>query len=106
MLGFYAFIGYRGYRISYLSSDLFAKYASFGITTWILVQASVNIGVNLNIIPLTGLTLPFISYGGSSLLALMFGVGVLLNISRYIDEGKGGRYFKKTPTDSKIYWPT
>ncbi|MGE4444409.1 MAG: FtsW/RodA/SpoVE family cell cycle protein [Candidatus Altimarinota bacterium] len=89
LLGFYSFIGYRGYLISYYSTDLFAKYASFGITTWILVQASINIGVNLNLLPLTGLTLPFVSYGGSSLLSLMLGLGVLLNISRYIDETKG-----------------
>jgi len=88
-----------------LSHELFAKYASFGITTWILVQAAVNIGVNLNIVPLTGLTLPFISYGGSSLLALILGVGVLLNISRFIDEGKSGRYFKKMATGDKVYWP-
>jgi cell division protein FtsW (lipid II flippase) len=57
------YIGLRGFLISRYSSDLFAKYAAFGITTWILLQAFINIGVNLNIIPLTGITLPFISYG-------------------------------------------
>ncbi|MBW7954891.1 cell division protein FtsW [Candidatus Gracilibacteria bacterium] len=88
LLGFYFFIGYRGYLISLNSNDLFAKYVSFGITTWILTQACVNIGVNLNIIPLTGLTLPFISYGGSSLISLTLGLGILLNISRYVEEDK------------------
>ncbi|MDD5770518.1 MAG: putative peptidoglycan glycosyltransferase FtsW [Candidatus Gracilibacteria bacterium] len=96
LLGFYAFIGYRGYLISFFSQDLFAKYASFGITTRILIQACINIGVNLNIVPLTGLTLPFVSYGGSSLISLVLGLGLLLNISRYIDETKGGKIYNRS----------
>lgn len=95
LIGVYGFIGYRGYLISYYSEDLFAKYAAFGITTWILVQASVNMWVNLNVLPLTGLTLPFVSYGGSSLLSLVIGLGILLNISRYIDETKTGKIKQK-----------
>ncbi len=96
LLWFYAFIWYRWYYISYYSSDLFAKYASFWITTWILVQACVNIWVNLNIVPLTWLTLPFISYWGSSLLSLTLGLGLLLNISRYVDETKTWFAFKRS----------
>jgi cell division protein FtsW len=46
----------------------------------------VNIGVNLNILPLTGVTLPFVSYGGSSLISLLIGVGILLNISKSIKQ--------------------
>lgn len=88
LLWFYGFIGYRWYFISRYSVDPFAKYTSFWITTWILVQASVNIWVNINILPLTWLTLPFVSYGGSSLLSLILWLGVLLNISRYVDETK------------------
>lgn len=95
LLGFYFFIGYRGYLISFYSQDLFAKYTSFWITTWILVQACVNIWVNLNIVPLTGLTLPFVSYGWSSLISLVLWLWVLLNISRYIDETKWGKVYAK-----------
>lgn len=95
LLWLYVFIGYRGYMISFYSQDLFAKYASFWITTWFLIQACVNIWVNLNIVPLTWLTLPFVSYGGSSLISLVLWLGVLLNISRYIDETKGGKIFSK-----------
>lgn len=102
LLGFYAFIWYRGYLISFYSSDLFAKYASFWITTWILVQAWVNIWVNLNILPLTWLTLPFVSYGGSSLLALIFWLGLLLNISRYVDETKTFKISKNNFSRDKM----
>lgn len=103
LFGFYAFIWYRGYLISFYSTDLFAKYASFWITTWILVQAGVNIGVNLNILPLTWLTLPFVSYGGSSLLSLIFWLGLLLNISRYIDETKPFKITKNNFSREKVH---
>lgn len=85
LLGLFGFIGYRGLRIARYSKDLFAKYAATGITSWIVLQACINIGVNLNIVPLTGITLPFVSYGGSSLLALSLGLALLLSISRDID---------------------
>ena len=65
--------------------DLFGRYLALGITIWILVQATINIGVNLNIVPLTGVTLPFVSYGGSSLFSLMIAVGILLSISRHAE---------------------
>ncbi|MBP8016411.1 FtsW/RodA/SpoVE family cell cycle protein [Candidatus Gracilibacteria bacterium] len=95
----YLFIMYKGFYIALNVSDLFGKYTAFGITTWILVQTFINIGVNLNIVPLTGVTLPFISYGGSSLLSLMIGVAILLNISRDVNYSEVptsvSRYFRK-----------
>lgn len=85
--------------IAEATSDLFGKYVATGIVTLILSQAFINIGVNLNILPLTGITLPFISYGGSSLLSLMLAIGVLLNISRTADftkiENKIGFFRRK-----------
>lgn len=81
----YMMITYRGFLIARSVKDPFARYLALGITIWILVQASINIGVNLNIVPLTGVTLPFISYGGSSLFSLMIGVGILLSISRHME---------------------
>lgn len=92
LLFLYWYIWYRWYYISYYSQDLFAKIVSFGITSWILIQASINIWVNLNMMPLTWVTLPFISYWGSSLLALMLGLWILLNISRHIDTSKGWKF--------------
>jgi len=85
LMGMYLMITYRGFLIARSVKDLFGKYLALGITILILVQASINIGVNLNIIPLTGVTLPFVSYGGSSLFALMIGVGILLSISRHME---------------------
>lgn len=92
LLAMYLYIWLRWLLISRYSKDSFAQYAAFGITCWIVLQAFINIGVNLNIVPLTGITLPFISYGGSSLLSLCLGLGVLLSISRDIDPEN---YYKK-----------
>lgn len=58
----YCYVAYRGYRIARRVDDPFAKYVAVGITSWILVQSFVNMGVNLNVVPLTGVTLPFVSY--------------------------------------------
>ncbi|MDD3793561.1 MAG: FtsW/RodA/SpoVE family cell cycle protein [Candidatus Gracilibacteria bacterium] len=82
----YMYIGYRGLYIASRVKDKFGKFAAIGFSSRILMQAFINIGVNLNIIPLTGITLPFVSYGGSSLLSLMIGLGILLTISRDVDE--------------------
>ena len=57
-----------------------------GLTTWLVLQAMINIGASTAAIPYTGVPLPFISFGGSSLVVTMAAVGVLLNISRYIQE--------------------
>ncbi len=83
LLSMYLYIAYRGYYIYSRVQDLFAKFTAAGISTWFILQAFINIGVNLNLVPLTGITLPFISYGGSSLLTLMLALGLLLNISRH-----------------------
>lgn len=94
----YLTIVYRGYLIARSVKDPFGKYVAFGLSTLILIQVFVNIGVNLNVIPLTGVTLPFVSYGGSSLISLMMAVGILLNISRYMEyrsPSSGYEYMKK-----------
>jgi len=95
LMNMYMYIGYRGMRIARYSQDLFAKYAAFWITSWILLQACINIWVNLNIVPLTGITLPFISYGWSSLLSLSLGLALLLSISRDIEPEKYKKKMKR-----------
>lgn len=85
LISLYVMITYRGFLIARSVKDQFARYLALGITIWILVQATINIGVNLNIVPLTGITLPFVSYGWSSLFTLMIGIGILLSISRHME---------------------
>lgn len=84
VIGF-AVIAYRGFAIARSAPDRFSMYTAAGITTWIVGQAYINIGVNIGLMPVTGITLPFISYGGTSLLSSLVGAGILLNISKYTD---------------------
>ena len=81
---FFIFILYCGIKISLNSRNLFSKYLSFGMTFQILIQAVMNLMVVVGLIPVTGVTLPFLSYGGSSLLITLCSIGILLNISREI----------------------
>ncbi len=73
----------RGYQIARRCPDDFGTLVAVGITTWITVQALLNIGGIISILPLTGVPLPFLSYGGNALAAEMLAMGVLINISRY-----------------------
>lgn len=74
---------YRGFHISIHCENKFGKYLSFGITFQLAFQALLNLMVVVGLIPVTGVTLPFLSYGGSSLLITMISMGILLNISKY-----------------------
>jgi cell division protein FtsW len=78
----FLFLAYLGYKIAKNAPDRFSRLLAIGITTWIVVQAFINIGAMINVLPLTGVPLPFISYGGSSLIILLAAVGVMLNISK------------------------
>ncbi len=78
-------LGYRGLRAAFLATDPFARFLAFGITSAILIQAFFNISVVLDLLPTKGITLPFISFGGTSLFVTLAGMGVLLNITREID---------------------
>ncbi len=72
----------RGIRIALKADNLFSKYLAFGIVFQISIQTLLNLMVVVGLIPVTGVTLPFLSYGGSSLLISMISIGILLNISR------------------------
>ncbi|MBP3919989.1 MAG: stage V sporulation protein E [Bacilli bacterium] len=72
-----------GFKIAKRCADNFGKYLAFGITFQIAFQTILNLMVVTGLIPVTGVTLPFLSYGGSSLLITLIGMGILLNISRY-----------------------
>ncbi len=76
------FIFFRALMVSLKQSDLFAKYLAFGLSFGLIIQAILNLSVVIGLIPVTGVTLPFLSYGGSSLLVSMASIGIILNISR------------------------
>jgi cell division protein FtsW len=75
---------WRGFRIGKFSQDKFFQLTAWGITFWICLQSFINIGAMIKVLPLMGIPLPFISYGGSALIAELVGVGILLNLSRQI----------------------
>lgn len=74
---------YRGYLISKRAPDDFGKILAIGIVSWLTMQAFINIGGIINIMPMTGVPLPLVSYGGSAILAAMSALGVLVNISKH-----------------------
>lgn len=74
-------IFYRGYKIALRAPDDFGKILAIGISSWITIQAFVNIGGIINLIPMTGVPLPLISYGGSAILSSLSAFGILVNIS-------------------------
>ncbi|MDF0725278.1 stage V sporulation protein E [Cytobacillus sp. S13-E01] len=74
---------WRGVRIALGAPDLYGSFLGIGIIGMIAIQVIINIGVVTGLMPVTGITLPFLSYGGSSLTLMLMAVGVLLNISRY-----------------------
>src|SRR5687767_5833794 len=76
-------IAWRGLRIAWRAEDTFGSLAALGLTSMIAVQAFVNMSVVLNLLPTKGTPLPLVSFGGSSLLASLLGIGVLLNISQH-----------------------
>lgn len=82
-----AVILWRGVRIALNAPDRFGMLVAGGITFLILITALMNAGVAVNLLPVTGLPFPFLSYGGSSLLVLLVGIGIILNISRERPEG-------------------
>ena len=75
------FVILRCVRIARRAADPFGTYIAFGFSALLFFQMAVNIGVNLNLIPVTGLTLPFVSYGGSSLLSLALGIGLVESVA-------------------------
>ena len=82
LLALFAFIVLRALARAYRSEDMFARFAASGLAILFGVQAAINMAVNLQLIPAKGMTLPFISYGGSSMISLAYAMGMLLALTR------------------------
>jgi len=73
---------YRGYLIAKQAPDGFGRILAIGIVSWIVIQAMINIGGMINLLPMTGVPLPFVSYGGSAIMSALAAMGILVNISK------------------------
>ncbi len=82
VIGFFALIGVAGFMAALRAPDRFGMLLAVGITSWIVFQAVLNIGAVMAVLPVTGVTLPFMSFGGSSIVMSMAAMGVLLNVAR------------------------
>ena len=83
VLACFCVITWRGLRTSLRAPDRFGAFLALGLTTMVVFQAFFNISVVLGLLPTKGIPLPFVSYGGSSLLINLIGVGILLNVSQH-----------------------
>jgi cell division protein FtsW len=88
VLAMIGILGYAGIRIAMRTDDLFVRYAAGGVTTWFMVQALINLAVVLRLLPIAGVPLPLLSYGGSALIANLLAVGVLLACARREPEAR------------------
>ncbi|MEK7072498.1 MAG: FtsW/RodA/SpoVE family cell cycle protein [Patescibacteria group bacterium] len=75
----------RVFKIAQRCREPFGKLLAIGIISWFIIQAFINIGAIIGILPLTGVPLPFISYGGTALMTCLAAAGILVNISRQVD---------------------
>ena len=91
VVGLYVFLFARCVRSALRQENLFARYASVGLVALLAGQAAINMGVNLQLLPAKGMTLPFLSYGGSSLLSVGLTAGILLGLTRQTARGKQAR---------------
>jgi len=97
VIGLFALFAYRGIRVARRAPDQFGSLLAAGITAMVLLQAVLNIGVTTGVLPITGVPLPFLSFGGSSLLFTMIASGMLLNISQYARATTGDEAARAAP---------
>lgn len=104
LISVFVFIIYRGIKIAKNAPCIFSRLVALGITTWIAFQVAINLASMLSLVPMTGVTLPFVSYGGSSLILLLFATGILMNISKYTQE-VGSAYSNRRRWNWRAYFP-
>lgn len=82
VIALFGAFAWAGFRVAHREKDPFARYLAVGISCWIVAQAVINIGGVIDLLPVTGIPLPFVSYGGSALVVALVGAGVLIGIAR------------------------
>lgn len=102
VLALFGLLGYAGYRIVVRSTDRFSRYLAAGITLWLMTQAAVNIAMVLKLLPVIGVPLPLISYGGSSLLVTMAALGLLANCAKAEPGAARALKLAKKPKNKKL----
>jgi cell division protein FtsW len=106
VLGLFAFLMARGFRVVLRARDDFGALLAIGIVSWIGYQTLINIGGITRTMPLTGIPLPYVSYGGSSLITMLLAAGILLSVSRYtVDERTLAKKPKPVDDSDKIVKP-
>jgi cell division protein FtsW len=101
VLFLYGMIAYAGLRAARMARDLYSKLLAAGITSVILIQATVNFFAVLGVLPLTGVPLPFISYGNSNLVVLLAGMGILINVAQRPAAKSKLRVIRKEDADNR-----
>jgi cell division protein FtsW len=100
LISLYGFILWRGMRISKNAPDMLGSLMAAGLTFWIVIEGAINMGAIVGIFPLAGTALPFISYGGSSLISFLAAIGILLNISR--QSGQTAQIKERRPYSASV----
>ncbi len=109
VVGLFAMFGYAGLKVAQRAKDSYGKLLVAGLTSLILIQATINLFAVMGLAPLTGVPLPFVSYGNSSLMATLFAVGLILNVARggtasvaAVDRGSGKRRTARSSGTGKL----
>jgi cell division protein FtsW len=106
LLSLYGVIAYRGYHIAMSASNRYGQLLAIGATSYIILQALINVNVMTGTLPLTGIPLPFVSYGGSSLISVMAAAGILISVSRGSRKGKThGAFMDRSRRDGRSRLP-
>ncbi len=102
MLSLYLALIYNGLKIATQADSLAGRALALGVVSWIAMQVIINVGAMIKLLPLTGVTLPFISYGGSSMLFTIWAIGLLQNVSKYTLPKKYFSYQRKVNSKSYV----
>ena len=102
VIGLFALLGWAGLEVALRSDKLFNRIVAAGITGWFMVQAVINIMVVMHLLPVLGVPLPFMSYGGTALMASLMAAGVLLALARNTPTARAYRASRKTTSRPRM----